>query len=259
MPGAEPEPVLGPGPAVWGKGTGAREERVFLEGPRTRGSEAWRVVRIAAEFIRGFRSLHFVGPCVTVFGSARFGEDHPHYQLARETSARISRMGFTILTGGGPGIMEAANRGARDAGGPSVGCNIVLPHEQKPNPYVDRFVEFRYFFIRKVMLVKYSYAFVVMPGGFGTLDELFEAVTLIQTDKISDFPVILMGTAYWNPLIEFVRNTMLPAGTISAKDLDMLTVTDSPEEVVAVLDRHVVGAFGLRRTQRPKRRWYLGE
>jgi uncharacterized protein (TIGR00730 family) len=241
---------------VWDRGG---DERVFLEGPRARGSEAWRVVRIAAEFIRGFRALHFVGPCVTVFGSARFGEEHPHYRLARRTAERVSRMGFTILTGGGPGIMEAANRGARDAGGPSIGCNIKLPMEQKPNPYIDRFVEFRYFFVRKVMLVKYSYAFVVLPGGFGTLDELFEAVTLIQTDKIADFPVVLMGTEYWGPLVGFIREQMVRAGTISAADVDLITVTDDPEVVVATLERHAVKAFGLQRTRLPRRRWFLGE
>lgn len=243
----------------WGKRARTRDERVFLEGPRRRGSELWRVVRIAAEFIRGFRSLHFVGPCVTFFGSARFPETHPHYDLARKTAAAVARMGFTIMTGGGPGIMEAANRGARDAGGRSIGCNIELPMEQRPNPYLDRFVEFRYFFVRKVMLVKYSYAFVVLPGGYGTLDELFEAVTLVQTGKIHDFPVVLMGRDYWAPMIEFIRGRMVEAGTISADDPNIITVTDSPEEAVAVLEREAVKTFGLVRTRMPRRRWFLGE
>lgn len=186
--------------------------------------------RVFCEFIRAFRALHFVPPCVTVFGSARFKEDHPYYALARDVSARVSKLGFTIMTGGGPGIMEAANRGARDARGPSIGCNITLPSEQHPNPYLDRFVEFRYFFVRKVMLVKYSYAFIVCPGGFGTLDELFEAVTLIQTGKIKDFPIILMGTDYWAPMLDFIRDRMLREKCVSPQDLGLLTLTDSPEE-----------------------------
>ena len=160
------------------------EERFFLEGPRSRGSELKSLLTIVAEFIRGFRALHFVGPCVTVFGSARFKEDHPYYALARAVGQRLAKLGFTVMTGGGPGIMEAANRGAKEAGGFSVGCNIVLPEEQKINAYLDRWVTFRHFYVRKVMLVKYSYAFVVMPGGFGTMDELFEALELIQTKKI---------------------------------------------------------------------------
>src|SRR5262245_20974346 len=193
------------------------DERLFLEGPQSRLRELWRVLRIAWEFIAGFRVLHFVGPCVSVFGSARFQEDHPYYTLARTMGARLSRMGFTVMTGGGSGIMEAANRGAKEAGGRSVGCNILLPHEQKPNPYLDRLVTFKHFFVRKVMLVKYSYAFVVMPGGFGTLDELFEALTLIQTKKIVEFPVILMGRTYWSPILDFLSQ-MVRERTISAAD-----------------------------------------
>jgi uncharacterized protein (TIGR00730 family) len=229
----------------WGKSTRNVEEGEFLEGPKTRRFEFFRVVRIALEFIRGFRSLHFVGPCVTVFGSARFKEDHRYYALAREISARLSRVGFTILTGGGPGIMEAANRGARDAGGPSIGCNIELPMEQHENPYLDKFVEFRYFFVRKVMLVKYSYAFVVMPGGFGTLDELFEAVTLIQTGKIRDFPVVLVGTDYWQPLIDFLRERMVAERTISPEDVGLLICTDSPEEIVDRITEAAQRNFGF--------------
>jgi uncharacterized protein (TIGR00730 family) len=247
----------------WGKATRNVEEGQFLAGPLDRGGELLRVIRIGAEFIKGFRRLHFEGPCVTVFGSARFKEDHRYYHLARDVSARISKLGFTIMTGGGPGIMEAANRGARDAGGRSIGCNIMLPMEQKPNPYVDRFIEFRYFFVRKVMLVKYSYAFVVMPGGFGTLDELFEAITLIQTDKISDFPVVLMGTDYWGPMLDFIRDRMLAEGTISPHDLDLMFVTDSPEEAVDRIVDTVQKHFGFAWTKgeglRAKRRWWLGE
>lgn len=223
--------------AKFGKVAVDREEQHFLEGPRARLAEAARVLRIATEFVRGFRQLHFVGPCVTVFGSARYKEDNPHYALAREMGRQIAGMGLTTMTGGGPGIMEAANRGAREAGGRSIGCNIVLPAEQAPNPYLDKFVEFRYFFVRKVMLVKYSYAFVVMPGGYGTLDELFEALVLVQTKKILSFPIILMGTAYWAPLMEFIRNTLATTGTINPEDLDLLLMTDSPEEAVAFIRR----------------------
>ncbi len=248
----------------WGKATRNVEEGQFLQGPRNRGNEFLRVIKIGAEFIKGFRRLHFVGPCVTVFGSARFKEDHRYYHLARDVAARISKLGFTIMTGGGPGIMEAANRGARDAGGPSIGCNITLPMEQEPNPYLDRFIEFRYFFVRKVMLVKYSYAFVVLPGGFGTLDELFEAVTLMQTDKIQDFPIVLMGVDYWQPLLDFIRDRMLIEKTIHPHDLDLLFVTDSPEEAVDRIADTVQKHFGFawRKGEGealPRKRWWLGE
>lgn len=217
----------------WGKSSRDAGERQFLAGPRSRWRELWRALRIFGEFIKGYRALHFLPPCVTVFGSARFDENNDWYRLARQVSAAISRSGFTIMTGGGPGIMEAANRGARDAGGLSVGCNITLPHEQKHNPYLDRFVEFRYFFVRKVMLVKYSYAFVVMPGGFGTMDELFEAATLIQTRKIEDFPLVLMGVDYWRPMLDFMRTSMVQHGTIDQADLDRILVTDDIDATVA--------------------------
>ena len=193
--------------------------------------------RIAAEFVRGFRALHFVGPCVTVFGSARFKEHHPYYLLARAVGARMAELGVTTMTGGGPGIMEAANRGAKEAGGHSIGCNIELPAEQHENQYLDRFITFRYFFVRKVMLVKYSVAFVVMPGGFGTLDELFEALTLVQTKKIEMFPVVLMGVAYWSRLLDFIRGTLVRNKTIDAADTRLLTVTDSPDEAAAAVER----------------------
>ncbi len=223
------------GSGRWGKKPGTRAERELLAGPGFRRSEAARVLRIGAEFIRGFRALHFVGPCVTVFGSARFKEDHRYYEQAREVGRRIARAGLTTMTGGGPGIMEAANRGARDEGGPSIGCNIELPFEQNPNAYLDKFIEFRYFFVRKVMLVKYSCAFVVCPGGFGTLDEVFETLVLIQTNKITRFPIILMGTDYWRPIVDFVRNDMVTARTIDQSDLDLVVYTDDHDEVEAVL------------------------
>ena len=240
----------------WGKSSPVRADAVLLEGPARRGSEFLRAVRIFFEFIHGFRQLHFLGPCVTVFGSARFPAEHPHYQLAREMGGQIARAGFTVMTGGGPGIMEAANRGAREAGGRSVGCNIQLPQEQQPNPYLDRFVTFRHFFVRKVMLVKYSYAFVVLPGGFGTLDEIFETATLIQTGKISNFPLVLMGVEYWRDLRELLEG-MVRAGTIDARDLERIVFTDSVDQAMDVIETQATKAFGLKRVRRP--RWFLGE
>jgi uncharacterized protein (TIGR00730 family) len=233
-------------------------DRFLLEGPQARGDEAATIYRIVREFFHGFRTLHFVGPCVTVFGSARFKEDHRYYQLAREVGAALVKLGFTVMTGGGPGIMEAANRGAKDANGRSVGCNIILPFEQAPNPYVDLMVEFRYFFVRKVMLVKYSYAFVVMPGGVGTMDELFEALTLIQTKKISGFPIVLMGKDYYLPLIEFLKD-MVAAGTISPTDMDLLMVTDSVEEAMAHIEKFAITQFKLVRRPWTNKQWWLGE
>ncbi len=189
------------------------------------------------EFVRGFRALHYVGPCVTVFGSTRFSEGHPYYTLARRIGYELAQLGFTVLTGGGPGLMEAANRGAREAGGRSLGCNIVLAHEQIPNPYLDRFVTFRYFFVRKVMLIKYSEAFIICPGGLGTLDEAFEAATLVQTGKIVDFPIVFVGKDYWSPLFDFLRNRLVEAGTLDAADCDHLFLSDSVEEVIARLEQ----------------------
>ena len=244
----------------WGKiSTEARDEERFLEGPRTRRFEFFRLMRIMSEFLKGFRTLHFVGPCVTVYGSARFKEDHQYYQLAREMGRELAKAGFTVMTGGGPGIMEAANRGAKDAGGPSLGCNIKLPMEQKPNPYVDRFIEFRYFFVRKVMLVKYSYAFVCMPGGFGTLDELFEIATLIQTGKVRNFPLILMGEEFWAPLLDFMRERLVKVGTIDQTDLDRILVTDSPQRAMTHIAHAAVEEFGFTWKPRVKPKWYLGE
>ncbi len=234
-----------PGEREWGKESPDREERQFLSGPRPRGYEMVRVIRIAREYVRGFRALHFVGPCVTVFGSARFSEEHPYYALAREVGRQVSRAGFTVMTGGGPGLMEAANRGAKDDGGRSVGCNIALPEEQRPNPYLDTFVEFKYFFVRKVMLAKYSYAFIAMPGGFGTMDELFEVATLIQTGKIRDFPCILMGVEYWRPLIDFMRETLVAMGTIKPEDLARLQLSDDPEFAAQQVREIGMKKFGL--------------
>ncbi|HEU0178184.1 MAG TPA: TIGR00730 family Rossman fold protein [Blastocatellia bacterium] len=235
-----------------------RGERYFLEGPKSRGSEAMTLWRILREFFYGFRKLHFIGPCVTVFGSARFREDHRYYKLARDVGASMASLGFTVITGGGPGVMEAANRGAKDVGGRSIGCNIILPFEQQPNPYLDAMLEFRYFFVRKVMLVKYSYAFVVLPGGVGTMDELFEALTLIQTHKILDFPVVLMGKDYYAPLIDFFRD-MARAGTISEADLRLFMITDSLAEAMAHIEQYAVQKFGLHRTKSLKRRRWLWE
>ncbi len=244
-------------PPRWGKGTEFADDGRFLEGPQTRTSEVARLFRVGADFIRGFRALHFVGPCVTVFGSARFPETHRYYAMAREVGQRLGRAGFTVMTGGGPGIMEAANRGARDVGAKSLGLNIILPHEQKPNPYVDRWVEFRYFFVRKVMLVKYSYAFVVLPGGFGTMDEIFECATLIQTGKIRNFPLVLMGTDYWQPLREFICQRMVSEKTILPADCDRLQLTDSVDEAMDLILSTVTREFGL--IWEPSPRWYLGE
>ena len=232
-------------------------ERGLLVGPGRRLAELRRALRFSFEFIRGFRALHFVGPCVTIFGSARFGESHPYYRLARATAQRVGRAGFTVMTGGGPGLMEAANRGARDVGARSVGCNIQLPLEQQPNPYVDRYVEFRHFFVRKLMLVKYSYAFIAMPGGFGTLDEIFEVATLIQTRKIESFPCVLMGLDYWAPLRAFLEREMVAAGTISREDAAQLLFTDDPDEAVRWIAERTAGLIAARRTPRPIR--VLGE
>ncbi|HEY0036412.1 MAG TPA: TIGR00730 family Rossman fold protein [Longimicrobium sp.] len=200
-------------------------------------SDPWRVLRIMGEFVEGFDTLARIGPAVTIFGSARTPADHPEYAAARETARLLGEAGFGIITGGGPGVMEAANRGARDAGVQSIGCNIELPFEQGINPYVDVAINFRYFFVRKTMFVKYAEAFIIFPGGFGTMDELFEALTLIQTGKVRDFPVVLVGTAYWQGLIDWIRGALLAEGKISPEDVDMLVVTDSLEEAVQTIVR----------------------
>jgi uncharacterized protein (TIGR00730 family) len=199
-------------------------------------SDTWRVLRILSEFVEGFEALAGLGRAVAVFGSARTTEDSPGYELARSVGAELAKAGFAVITGGGPGAMEAANRGAHEQGGLSVGCNIELPREQHLNPYVDLSVEFHYFFARKTMFVKYADAFVIMPGGFGTLDELFEALTLIQVGKIRSFPVVLMGHAYWDGLLAWMRDVQLPAGAIGQGDLDLITITDDPAEAAAIID-----------------------
>ena len=234
-----------------------REDRQLLGGPRSRTAEFFRVLRIAREFIRGFRALHFLGPCISVFGSARFDEQHRYYQLARQVGSELARLGFTVITGGGPGIMEAANRGAKEAGGRSVGCNIILPHEQLANPYLDKVVTFRYFFVRKVMLVKYSQAFIIMPGGFGTMDEAFEAATLIQTGKIHDFPVVFVGIEYWQPLFDFLRERMILEKTIDPDDMSRFVLTDSIEEVLAQLERCPSKPRGWKDGRVQARQWEL--
>ena len=231
-------------------GAARSRDFAFLQGPRLRRRELGTVFRVGRELIRGFRGLHFVGPCVTVFGSARVAEGEESYELARRMGGAMSELGFTVITGGGPGIMEAANRGAREAGGNSVGCNIELPHEQAPNPYVDVSIDFHYFFVRKLMLVKYSYAFIVLPGGFGTVDELFEALTLIQTGKISDFPVVVLGTEYWSALVSQLDG-MVESGLIDASDLDFLLVTDDVEAAVEYVRNRTVTRFRLARRLRP--------
>ncbi len=255
----DPKQLESPEPqSNWGKAPTTSDDRDFLAGPSFRRSELVRVVRIAAEFIRGFRALHFTGPCVTVFGSARFNSGSPHYELARLMGRRIAEIDLAVMTGGGPGIMEAANRGARDAGGKSIGCNIELPMEQMPNPYLDKFVDFRYFFVRKVMLVKYSCAFVVLPGGFGTLDEVFETLVLIQTGKIHNFPIILMGRDYWQPIVDFARFNLVEAGAIDPADLDYVTFTDDPDEAMAVIAQSKSDhAARFSRTRRAL--WWLRE
>jgi uncharacterized protein (TIGR00730 family) len=198
-------------------------------------SDPWRALRILSEFVDGFDALAAIGPAVTIFGSARVAPGDPTYERAREIAHRIAEAGFAVITGGGPGVMEAANRGCREGGGLSVGCNIELPHEQEINDYVDLAIQFRYFFARKTMFVKYADGFIIMPGGFGTLDELFESLTLIQTGKIEHFPVILVGRDYWTGLLDWWRGTLLAAGAISGRDLDLLHVTDDPAEVVDII------------------------
>lgn len=240
-------------PSVFGMTSDTSTDVVLLRGPQSRFRELVLLLRAGVDFIRGFRVLHFVGPCVTVFGSARFTEAHPFYGLGREVGRRLARLGFTVMTGGGPGLMEAANRGAREAGGRSVGCNIELPEEQRPNAYMDRSVTCRHFFVRKVLLFKYSYAFVALPGGVGTIDELFEALTLIQTRKIEQFPIVLIGRAYWKPLTAMLTQ-MAADDAIAKRDLGLLFVTDSVSDAMAYLEQKAIDRFGLRAPQ--PSRWF---
>jgi hypothetical protein len=225
------------------------KEHVYLEGPKSRGYElnfAWRVFK---QFIKGFRTLHFVGPCITVFGSARFDEQHEYYQAAREFGKRIADTGFTTMTGGGPGIMEAANRGAFENGGPSVGCNIQLPFEQKPNPYMHKSITFEHFFVRKVLMIKYSYAFIILPGGFGTMDEFFETLTLVQTKTISEFPIVLFGKEYFKELWDYLE-FMEREGTISPNDLTLVLMTDSLDEAMNHINTYIKKNYKVKPRKR---------
>ena len=206
-------------------------------------------MKIFLEFLKGFRALHFVGPCITIFGSARFGEGHEYYDLTRNIGAETAKLGFTILTGGGPGLMEAANRGAKEVGGRSVGCNIHLAQEQLPNAYLDKWVNIRYFFVRKTLLIKYSYAFIVMPGGFGTMDEFFEAVTLIQTKKITEFPVIIFCKDFYQELLAHIEK-MKQQKTISDQEFILYHVTDSIEDAISVIREKSIAKYGLKPRQR---------
>ncbi len=228
----------------------------FLDGPHSRWEEFKFTCKVFLQFIKGFRALHFSGPCVTIFGSARFPKEHPFYIKTTEVGAAVARMGFTVITGGGPGLMEAANKGAREAGGRSVGCNIVLPKEQHPNPYLDKWVNIDYFFVRKTLLIKYSYAFVVMPGGFGTMDEFFEAITLIQTKKISDFPVIIFCKDFHAKLVEYMQQ-LSAHGTISPDDLLLYYYTDSVEEAVSILQQKSIARYGLKAKEKKPSWWLL--
>ena len=214
-------------------------EKAFLAGPRAREADLESAVRIFLEFLRAFESFEFAQPCVTVFGSARFQEGHRYYDLAREVGAELAKAGYAVMTGGGSGIMEAANRGAREAGGLSIGCNITLPREQKPNKYLDRFIQLDHFFVRKVMLVKYSSAFVVMPGGFGTLDEAFEIATLMQTNKLEHFPLVAVGSDFWAELIDFARDTLVREGTLSPEEARFIHIVDTASDVVRLVRENV--------------------
>jgi len=216
-------------------------ESAFLQRGREHSEDVESAVRVFLEFLRGMELLDIGRPVVTVFGSARFAEDHRYYQQARELGRRLGEAGFAVMTGAGPGIMEAANRGCQEGGGLSIGANIHLPHEQQPNPYLDRYVMFEHFFVRKVMLVKYSCAFIAMPGGFGTLDEVFETLTLMQTGKIDSFPVVCMGTQFWHEMRDFVHDTLVPERTIAKEDMDLLYFTDECEDAVRYVLEHPRG------------------
>lgn len=215
-----------------------RADIELLSGPDALEVDIARGEKVFNEYITGCRELHDIGRAITVFGSARFAEDHRYYRLARDVGRQLAQSGYAVITGGGPGIMEAANQGAQEGGGMSIGCNIILPREQEPNPYLDRCVEFDYFFVRKVMLLKYSVGFIFMPGGFGTMDEVFETATLIQTGKMNSFPMVAMGTDYWEELIDFIRKAMLAEGTIRADEVDVHQ-TDSPADAVAYINKMV--------------------
>lgn len=231
-------------------------EAEFLNGPQSRWQELKYTFGVVSQFIKGFRGLHFIGPCITFFGSARFNKDHPYYKLTESVAYKVSKLGFTIMTGGGPGLMEAANKGAREAKGQSIGCNIQLPKEQNPNPFLDKFVNIEYFFVRKELLRKYSIAFVVFPGGFGTLDEFFETITLIQTRKIENFPIIVMGLEYHSDLIKHFKK-MVENKTILEEDLDLVLFTDDETEALNHVKKYAAANPKLKYMAKPK--WWLGE
>ncbi len=240
---AKQEPIIPP------------KEPVYLEGPKSRGYElnfAWRVFK---QFIKGFRTFHFVGPCIAVFGSARYKENHEYYICAREFGKRIANLGFTTMTGGGPGIMEAANRGAYENGGMSVGCNIQLPFEQTGNKYMHRWMTFEHFFVRKTLLIKYSYAFIIMPGGFGTMDEFFETLTLIQTKSITGFPIVVFGKEFYEPLMD-VMHHMVREGTISQEDLSLVLLTDDVSAAMEHIRKYIQNNYIIRPR---KKQWWLFE
>lgn len=222
-----------------------KAEIKFLEGPQSRFTELKFIVSTLLELVRCFGKLRSIGPCITFFGSARFREGHPYYEFTREAAGEYAKLGFTIMTGGGPGLMEAANRGAREAGGKSVGCNIKLPIDQSPNSYLDKWVEAKHFFVRKILLVKYSFAFIVMPGGIGTLDEFFESLTLIQTGKIKNFPIIIFNTQYHKQLVEHI-NSLKEKGTINEADLKLFIVTDDIEQARLFIIEHSIKRYGLK-------------
>lgn len=228
---------------------------VYLEGPKSRSFELFFAFRVFRQFIRGFRTLHFVGPCITVFGSARFKEGDPYYEAARTFGKSIAEAGFTTMTGGGPGIMEAANRGAFENGGSSVGCNIRLPFEQKPNPYMQKSITFEHFFVRKALLIKYSFAFIIMPGGVGTMDEFFETLTLIQTKTITRFPIVLYGTHYYAPMMKYL-DFMAEQGTISKEDLSLVLLTDDIQEAMDHIRKYITQNYQVRKR---KPAWWLFE
>ena len=235
----------------------SKDESLFVRGPLSRFKELSFAFKVFFNFIKAFRKMHFIGPCVTVFGSARFAKDSEHYKSAEKIGAALAKIGFAVMTGGGPGIMEAANKGAFEAGGYSVGCNIILPFEQKPNPYLHKWINIPYFFLRKVILVKYSYGFVVMPGGFGTLDELFEALILIQTKVIQDFPIVIFDSEYHKELCHHIQ-LMAENESISPEDMKLLFVTDSVEDVITHIETYSIKKFGLV-TKQDKPKWWLGE
>ena len=235
----------------------SKNEPLFVRGPLSRFKELLFSFKVQLSFINAFRKMHFVGPCVTVFGSARFTEGTAHYKNAEKIGGELAKLGFTVMTGGGPGIMEAANKGAYETGGYSAGCNIVLPFEQKPNPYLHKWINIPYFFVRKVLLIKYSYAFVVMPGGIGTLDELFEALTLIQTKVIKDFPIVIFDSEYHKELCHHIE-LMAKNESIRDEDMKLLFVTDSVEELIAHIKTYSIKKFGLV-TKQYKSNWWFSE